>query len=521
VRNVIARLFPADEQAAPLPAPVAAAEPAPARQPVGIIDIGSNSVRLVAYEARARAPTPIFNEKVLCGLGRGLVTTGELPEEGVDRALKALRRFRIVGEFMQLADMQVVATAAAREAKNGAAFLAAAEEAIGTKIELLSGRREAELSALGVLSAIYKPDGIVGDLGGGSLELIKVKRSRIGKGASLPLGGLALMDASNRSPRQAAKIVREAIGDAKALKSLSGRTFYAVGGTWRALARLHMRQRNYPLNIMHNYTIPVRDAVDFLSLIERVDSDALVSIGAVSAARRPLLAYGAVALDEIIRRTKPKEIVISVAGVREGLLYERLDKATRKEDALIAAARDFNVLRSREPEHGEELFAWIDAFMRSTGLNEESPEEVRLRHAACLLADIGWRGHPDYRGEQSLNMIANASIVGIDHPGRAFMALVIAFRYEGPEESLAPELRTLVSSRLLDRARILGAAMRVAYIVSAGTAGVLPRTPMLCGRGLVNLKLPPELADLASDRLQNRLQRLARLIGRDAMIRTE
>ena len=503
------------------PAPVAAAEPAPARQPVGIIDIGSNSVRLVAYEARARAPTPIFNEKVLCGLGRGLVTTGELPEEGVDRALKALRRFRILGEFMQLADMQVVATAAAREAKNGAAFLAAAEEAIGTKIELLSGRREAELSALGVLSAIYKPDGIVGDLGGGSLELIKVKRSRIGKGASLPLGGLALMDASNRSPRQAAKIVREAIGDAKALKSLSGRTFYAVGGTWRALARLHMRQRNYPLNIMHNYTIPVRDAVDFLSLIERVDSDALVSIGAVSAARRPLLAYGAVALDEIIRRTKPKEIVISVAGVREGLLYERLDKATRKEDALIAAARDFNVLRSREPEHGEELFAWIDAFMRSTGLNEESPEEVRLRHAACLLADIGWRGHPDYRGEQSLYMIANASIVGIDHPGRAFIALVIAFRYEGPEESLAPELRTLVSSRLLDRARILGAAMRVAYIVSAGTAGVLPRTPMLCGRGLVNLTLPPEFADLASERLQNRLQRLARLIGRDAMIRTE
>jgi len=514
-------LFPADEQAAPQPAPVAAAEPAPARQPVGIIDIGSNSVRLVAYEARARAPTPIFNEKVLCGLGRGLVTTGELPEEGVDRALKALRRFRILGEFMQLADMQVVATAAAREAKNGAAFLAAAEEAIGTKIELLSGRREAELSALGVLSAIYKPDGIVGDLGGGSLELIKVKRSRIGKGASLPLGGLALMDASNRSPRQAAKIVREAIGDAKALKSLSGRTFYAVGGTWRALARLHMRQRNYPLNIMHNYTIPVRDAVDFLSLIERVDSDALVSIGAVSAARRPLLAYGAVALDEIIRRTKPKEIVISVAGVREGLLYERLDKATRKEDALIAAARDFNVLRSREPEHGEELFAWIDAFMRSTGLNEESPEEVRLRHAACLLADIGWRGHPDYRGEQSLYMIANASIVGIDHPGRAFIALVIAFRYEGPEESLAPELRTLVSSRLLDRARILGAAMRVAYIASAGTAGVLPRTPMLCGRGLVNLTLPPEFADLASERLQNRLQRLARLIGRDAMIRTE
>jgi exopolyphosphatase/guanosine-5'-triphosphate,3'-diphosphate pyrophosphatase len=496
-------------------------EAAAAKHPVGIIDIGSNSVRLVAYEARTRAPTPLFNEKVLCGLGRGLVTTRQLPEEAVERALRALHRFRILGEIMQLSQMQVVATAAAREAKNGAQFLAAAEEAIGTKIELLSGRREAELSALGVLSAIYKPDGIVGDLGGGSLELIKVKRSRIGKGASLPLGGLALMDASNRSPRQAAKIVREAIGDTKALKSLSGRTFYAVGGTWRALARLHMRQRNYPLNIMHNYTIPVRDAVDFLGLIERVDSDALVAIGAVSTARRPLLAYGAVVLEEIIRRSKPREIVISVAGVREGLLYERLDKATRREDALIAAAREFNILRSRAPEHGEELFAWTDAFMRSTGLAEPTAEEVRLQHAACLLSDIGWRGHPDYRGEQSLNMIANASMVGVDHPGRAFMALVIAFRYEGLEESMAPELRRLVSARLLDRARILGAAMRVAFIVSAGMPGVLTQTPMLCARGVVTLMLPPELGDLASERLQNRLQRLARLIGRDSAIRTD
>jgi len=521
VRNAIARLFHTDEDLGPQSAPAHVPEASPAKHPVGIIDIGSNSVRLVAYEARTRAPTPIFNEKVLCGLGRGLVTTGELPEEGVDRALKALRRFRILGEFMQLSEMQVVATAAAREAKNGRQFLAAAEEAIGTKIELLSGRREAELSALGVLSAIYKPDGIVGDLGGGSLELIKVKRSRIGKGASLPLGGLALMDASNKSPRQAAKIVREAIGDTKALKSLSGRTFYAVGGTWRALARLHMRQRNYPLNIMHNYTIPVRDAVDFLGLIERIDSDNLVAIGAISTARRPLLAYGAVVLDEIIRRSKPKEIVISVAGVREGLLYERLDKTTRREDALIAAAREFNVLRSRAPEHGEELFAWVDAFMRSIGLNDESAEEVRLRYAACLLADIGWRGHPDYRGEQSLNMIANASIVGVDHPGRAFIALCIAFRYDGPEESIGPELRRLVSARLLDRARILGAAMRVAFIISAGTPGILPRTPMLCARGVVNLTLPPELADLASERLQNRLQRLARLIGRDAAIRTD
>ena len=169
--------------------------------------------------------------------------------------------------------------------------------------------------------------------------------------------------------------------------------------------------------------------------------------------------------------------------------------------------------RSRSSPTGPRIRRW------SAKLTS-SPRRTRLRRAACLLSDVAWRAHPDYRSDQALNMIANASIVGIDHPGRAFIALVIAFRYEGPEESLAPELRTLVSSRLLDRARILGAAMRVAYIISAGMPGVLPLTPMLCARGIVNLTLPPDIADLASDRLQNRVQRLARLIGRDAAIRT-
>ncbi|GAC1341025.1 MAG: exopolyphosphatase [Beijerinckiaceae bacterium] len=522
MRDVIARLLPrgTDEPGGDVPAEVIAA-PTRARHAIGIVDIGSNSVRLVAYEGLARAPTPIFNEKVLCGLGRGMMTTHELPEEGVAKALKALRRFRVLAECMHLSELQVVATAAARDAKNGSEFLTAAEDAIGAKVELLSGRREAELSALGVVSAIHRPDGVVGDLGGGSLELIKVKRARVGKGASLPLGGLALMEASGRSPRQAAKIVREAISDAKPLKSLSGRTFYAVGGTWRALARLHMRQRNYPLNIMHNYTIPARDAADFLGLIERVDSDALVAIASIAAQRRPLLAYGAVVLDEIIRRAKPKEIVISVAGVREGLIYERLDQEMRHRDPLIAAAQEFNLLRSRAPRHGEELFEWTGAFMRSTGLLDETPEEVRLRHAACLLSDIAWRAHPDYRGEQSLDMVANAAIVGIDHPGRAFVALVMAFRHEGPDESRSPQLRTLVSPRLLDRARIVGAAMRVAFIVSAGMPGILTQTPMLSTKTGVVLSLPPALADLASERLQNRLRQLSRLIGRDGLIRVE
>jgi exopolyphosphatase / guanosine-5'-triphosphate,3'-diphosphate pyrophosphatase len=481
-------------------------------EPIAIVDIGSNSVRLVSYEALVRSPTPTFNEKVLCGLGRGVATTGALPEDGVAKALAALRRFKVLCSSMRISDVRALATAAVRDASNGPEFLARAQDAIGCEIELLSGQREAQLSALGVISSIHEADGVVGDLGGGSLELINVRHGNVGRGVTLPLGGLSLMDASERSPKKAAKIVRDVLAKAKPLDILTGRTFYAVGGTWRALARLHMRQRNYQLHVMHNYVIPSRDALEFARLVERVEADALSSIDAVSSARRPLLAYGATVLEEIIRRAGPKEVVVSALGVREGLLYESLTETERAEDPLLAAAREFNVLRSRAPAHGDELFAWTTQLLRSSHL-EETPEEARLRHAACLLSDVGWRAHPDYRGEQSLNLIANATFIGIDHPGRAYLALAASYRHIANEDEIGPVLRSLVSPRLLDRARILGAAMRVAYIVSAAMPGVLPRVPLICQKGKVVLMLPPDLADLNSDRLQNRLKQFSKLIG--------
>ena len=208
--------------------------------PIAIVNIGSNSVRLVAYEGLTRAPTPLFNDKAMCGLGRGVATTKKLSSEGIEKALSALRRFRVLCRTMDITDIRPIATAAARDATNGPEFLAAATDAIGAPIELLSGRREAELSALGVVSGIYRPDGVVGDLGGGSLELNDVKGARLGKGTTLPLGGLALLDMSGRSVKKAAKIARAALERTRQLDHLTGRTFYAIGGTWRALARLHM-----------------------------------------------------------------------------------------------------------------------------------------------------------------------------------------------------------------------------------------------------------------------------------------
>ena len=487
-------------------------------EPVAIVDIGSNSVRLVSYEALTRSPTPTFNEKVLCGLGKGVATTGFLTEDSVAKALAALQRFKVLCRTMQIKDVRALATAAVRDAANGPQFLELAERAIDCRIDLLAGQREAELSALGVLSSIHEPDGVVGDLGGGSLELIDVHRGKTGRGMTFPLGGLSLMDSSERSPKKAARIARELLAKAKLLDALSGRTFYAVGGTWRALARLHMRQRQYPLQMMHNYVIPSRDALEFAKLVERIEADALLSIESVSAARRPLLAYGAAVLEEIIRKSNPKEIVISTLGVREGLLYESLSPAERDLDPLIVASQEFNLLRSRAPGHGEELFAWTGQLLKSSHL-DETVEEARLRHAACLLSDVGWRAHPDYRGEQSLNLIANAAFIGVDHPGRAYLALAASYRHIAGDQEVGPHLRSLVSPRLLDRARILGAAMRVAYIISAAMPGVLPRAPMLCQRGKVLLTLPLELAPLNSDRLQSRMKQFARLIGGDPEIR--
>ena len=507
--------------ASPPPKPLAKLD-APGRlaidRPVAIIDIGSNSVRLVAYEGLTRAVTPIFNDKLLAGLGRGVTTTGKLPQDGVDKALRALRRFRTLCEIMEIGDIHAIATAAARDASNGKEFLAAAREAIGGPIELLSGKREAELAALGVVSGFHKPDGVTGDMGGGSLELNEVKGFKLGRGVTLPLGGLALTDLSDKSPRRAVKIVREALADSKPLENLRDRAFYAIGGTWRSLARLHMRQRNYPLNVMHGYAIPARDAQDFAELVERINVDALIAIDSVAPARRPLLAYGAVVLDEIIRKAKPREIVISALGVREGLLFERLSAEQRKLDPLIAAARDLNVLHSRAPRHGEDLCDWTDAFMESTNF-DETGEDKRLRHAACLLADIGWRAHPDYRGEQSLNIIANAAFAGIDHAGRAYLALANSYRHLGPDADVSPQIRTIASARTLDRAHILGAAMRVAYMLSAAMPGVLLRAPMKCTNHGLLLKVPRDLADLVNDRLNGRMKQMGRLIGRNPEIR--
>jgi exopolyphosphatase/guanosine-5'-triphosphate,3'-diphosphate pyrophosphatase len=414
-----------------------------------------------------------------------------------------------------------IATAACRDAKNGRAFIRSAERTLKTEIDILSGAREAELTALGVISGTHLADGVVGDLGGGSLELVDIHGTRLRRGVTRPLGGLALADISSKSLKKAEKYVKKSLGGLAVLKGCRDRTFYAVGGTWRALARLHMWQTGYPLHVMHGYAISADEALEFAHLVHRVDVDTLSNIEVVANARRSLLPYAALVLEYVLRVGKPRQVVFSAVGVREGLLYSLLKRRDQKKDALIEAARDLNQLRSRSPEHAEELIGWTDRFMATSGL-DETAEERRLRHAACLLGDIGWRAHPDYRGEQSLNIIAHGGFAAIDHPGRAYLALAVFFRHVGlvMDDELSPRLRELTSTRMLDRARVLGAALRLAYVVSAAMPAVINNTSLKVERHRLVLRLPGEFGPLGGERVMNRLRSLSRLVGREPVLLT-
>lgn len=481
--------------------------------PVAVIDIGSNSVRLVMYERLSRAPVPMYNEKVLCGLGKGVAVTGRLDEKAVSCALDALKRFRFLMERAGVGTFFILATAAAREASNGPDFLKNVYDICGQEAEVLSGEEEARHSALGILSAMMDPHGVAGDLGGGSLELIRVMGRELGKGATYPLGGLRLSDMAKGSVKQARKIARAELEPALELKALEGQNFYAIGGTWRALARLHMVSTGYPLAVMHHYEIDPAEMLEFCEQVMRGGLDDLDWSGSVSKARRALLPFGAAVLAEVIRRGKPAKIVMSALGVREGHLYGLLPDEVRQQDPLLVACEELCILRSRSPHYAHDLVAWLDHVF--TALNvDESPYEKRLRRAACLLADIGWRAHPDYRGTQSLNIIAHGSFIGIDHPGRAYLSMANYFRHEGLSGNrMGLRVREIANLHLHSLARLTGAGLRLAHSAAGELPGILPLLQVRLEENKAILLLPADLAALKSEKLERRFSQFARLLG--------
>ena len=489
--------------------------------PVAVIDIGSNSIRLVVYEALDRAPTPLFQEKAMCGLGRYLSSTGRLNEKTIPEALSSLVRFRKLADIcgVRERDIHPFATAAVRWAEDGPAFLARAEEACGVSIRVVGNAEEAELAATGVLAGFENPAGIVGDLGGGSVELVRLRGKSFDHKVSLPLGSLSLADKTHGEKNEAIPLIEEGLAPQTWLGEARGETFYAVGGTWRALAKLHMHQTGYPLSAVHGYRLDARKALHIAARYANSSPSSLKRVYGISAGREETLPFGALLLNIIIRKVQPEDVVFSAFGVREGTIYRLLTEAERARDPLLSACETVSRLRARSYKHAEELIAWTDGFFVDPA-QRETQEERRLRQAACLLSDISWRAHPDYRGEQSAVLIAQSGLVGVDHPGRAFLALSVYHRYERKlVGELLPKLAAMIPREQQRRALIVGQAVRLAHTLSAGMEGVLPQTSLAYDGGKLVLNLADNLAALDGEQLKRRLRSVARELGLQSEVR--
>lgn len=477
-----------------------------------MLDVGSNSVRLVVYERLARALTVLYNEKSAATLGRGMTVTGRLADTSMASALKAIRRFALVCRLTDVGEIFAIATSATRDAENGPEFARTVEEIMGVPVHVLSGAEEARYAALGLVSGMPDFAGVIGDLGGGSLELAEVGDREVAGGETHELGVIRLQDDSAMQPSKAAALTRQRLAGSGLLQPGRHKTFAAIGGTWRALAKLHQARCKYPLHMVQDYTVA---APDILALCDELiagngDKKLVKGIDTVSGLRKDLLPYGAAVLAEVMRAGKFEQVVFSALGVREGYLYDRLDATDQAVDPLLLASEEISCLRSRSPEFAQDLIAGSTALLGVLGI-EEDGEDRRLRHAACFLSDIGWRTHPDYRGEQSIQAVAFSDISGVSHAGRAFLARTLAIRYMGFKQKSvsAGRLLDLAGPALCERSDLLAAYFRVAYPLAAAMPGILPRTYFAVEGKTLALRLPSDLAFLDGDRMRGRQRQLA------------
>ncbi|MGE4219304.1 MAG: Ppx/GppA family phosphatase [Alphaproteobacteria bacterium] len=481
-----------------------------------VIDIGSNSIRLVVYGGPTRALLPVFNEKVLCGLGRDLDATGRLHPPGVKLALESLARFVALLQAMPTRRIEVVATAAVREASDGAAFVEEVERRTGLSVRVVSGEEEGRLSALGVLAGLPEVDGVIGDLGGGSVELVNLASGAMLSQTTLPIGPLRLGKGLATSDGRRRKLIDQTLGSVPWLAAGKGRPFYAVGGAWRELARIHMSQTAYPLHIIHHYGMPAGEAVEFCNFIARLSGASLERIPDISKQRVEVIPYAATLLGRLLSLTGASSLVFSAYGLREGCLFDRLPKAARGLDPLIEACRGLSQRMGRQTADGDALFNWMTPLFP-----DETAGERRLRRAACQMADIGWSEHPDYRAEHVLIRILRHPLPGIDHRGRAFTALAVASRHATVEDELLHRYAgRLLDSTLAKRARVVGTAMRLAYTYSGGVTALLrPMTLRRDGK-VVTMIVPQDDDTLVGDAVGRRFIALASLLDCEARIVT-
>ena len=471
---------------------------------VGVVDVGSNSVRMVVFDGAARSPAYFYNEKIMCGLGKGLAETGRLKPEGRKRALEALKRFSLLARGMGIESMTVVATAAAREAEDGPDFQREVLEQTGLKLWVVDGDEEARLSAQGVLLGWPDAKGVVCDMGGNSMELARIGDGKVGRRATSPLGPFRLQQIGGGPKVRAAHIDKILKGLQAEIKS-EGERIYLVGGSWRVIARLDMERRSYPLTVLHEYRMMPQTLLDTLQWIESSDLAVLRARTGTSAERMELVPLACEVLRELILMLKPSEIDVSAYGIREGLLYEVMPQQLRQRDPLIEAARISELTAARIPGTGKRLFEFLQPLFPNA-----DKARLRLMKAACLLHDTTWRAHPDYRAEACFDNATRANLGGLDHPGRVFLGLALLHRYKNSRAGsrLEPLFRLLSDEQMQD-AEILGKAMRFGAMFAGGDpaqAGKLAWNPK---KRILELHLTRDGHDLFGEVAQARFAALA------------
>lgn len=480
---------------------------------VGVVDVGSNSVRLVVFDGAARSPAYFYNEKIMCALGAGLPDTGRLNPKGRARALAAIRRFQLLAEDMGIPPLTAVATAAVREATDGADFCAEVLRETGLDIYVIDGKEEARLSAQGVLLGWPTANGLVCDIGGSSMELAEVAEGRVGRCLTSPLGPLKL---SNVKGGKAGlkKHISCILDDLHRQIPVEKQRLFLVGGSWRAIARLDMQRRGYPLSVLHEYRMTPKSVMQTVKWINEHDLDDLRAMTGTSQARMILVPIACEVLKRLVRKFKPREIAVSSYGIREGMLYEQMPQKLRDRDPLIEACRFAESKDARWPGFGKGLFNFISPLFKSANADRK-----RLIMAACLLHDVTWRAHPDYRAEVCFDNATRANLGGLRHRERVFLGLALLHRYKGSRAGtpFEPMVELLTEKDAMD-AEVLGKAMRFGAMLSVGAPDKIAKLRLYPKKKQLELRLSEKARGLFGEVAEARFRALADALAADAKV---
>lgn len=485
---------------------------------LAIIDLGSNSLRLVIYDALVRGRTILYEEKVSCGLGKNVNHTKLLETEIIDQALLILQRFIGICHNFSVSTVQILATAATRIAENGQEFVSLIREKVAENVRILSGEEEAHYAALGVISSFCKPQGMVADLGGGSLEIIAIDANQPTKGISYPLGGLILKDAAQNNLLKAKKIVRSCLEEDYSFLQALGEDFYAIGGTWRNLARLHMQYENYPPSVLHGYAVDAMRMSQFLEelIIDFGTTGKKLDLSNVAKKRRSLLPYGAIVLLELISKLEPKRIIFSGAGIRDGYFFSCLDEAEKRKDGFLCSIEKHAAKFNKFPDYIYSLLQWVDKSFKNLHI-EETEEEIKCRKAVCLLANIGWNYDALYRAKQVAQQIIYTDFSGaVSHSDRIYIAYSL-FLANGGANLMRKRMphfsERFLSKQSKKRARLLAEFIQLAENFSAFSEKKLPLLRWKRTKKSVQLFIPK--GEKLNAAFEENLQKISRNLSVD------